>query len=111
MSYSINSGVYEREQELVAMKRLAEKFPQAFLDELPDGRSVWVSEGVQPSHFMLVASCLGSKSMVFVCPYVSMGKEGKSVFVTRDRWIPHYRLSHGDSDKHRQILALMMELR
>lgn len=65
MTYSIREGIEELRGKLKAEEAIAERYPDAYLGELPDGTKVWVSEAVKPNDVLLVVG----KEDAFFCPF------------------------------------------
>jgi hypothetical protein len=56
MSYSIQEGAEDARKRQEALEAIAEKYPDAWLDTLDDGRKVWMSNKVEPTDFEIVPS-------------------------------------------------------
>lgn len=56
MSYSIQEGVEDAKTRLAALTAIAEKYPNARLETLDDGRKVWMADNVEPTDFEVVTS-------------------------------------------------------
>ncbi len=62
MSYSIGEAVRETEERVERFKAVAERFPEARQDTLPDGSHAWISHRVRPTSFSLhVTRSLGGQ--------------------------------------------------
>lgn len=76
VSFSIREGVYQAEANVVSCRAIMDKYPDAFIDGIPDGARVWVSPSVTPNGVCTVANAEGHVSF---CAYDTVG--GKRVFL------------------------------
>ena len=69
MPYSIQESLEDTAKQLESERAVAEKFPDAYLSDLPNGHSVWVSENANPTDVEIV----GDGRSFFFCPYEIVG--------------------------------------
>lgn len=103
MSYSIDEGVEEARKRLADLEVIAERFPDATMTGLPDGRQVWCSSSIEPTDFLLVRA----KDSVVLCPYELVG--GTAVFIAPPGWedasVFFRSIARQDTVLHKQLLA------
>jgi hypothetical protein len=76
MSYSVQEGLEASRVKVETMTAIAEKFPNAYLGDLPNGERVWMSDqGVEPDDFLIAATKNGDP---YLCPFVHV--KGGAVF-------------------------------
>lgn len=80
MSYNIRDGIEDAKRRLEAEVAIAERFPDAYVSDLPDGSQVWVSEAVEPDQFRIVVG----KDRAYFCPYTMV--KTLAVFTTHLGW-------------------------
>lgn len=105
MGYTISEGIEDAKRRLEAEVAIAERFPDAYLSDLPDGSRVWTSEHVEPSDFRIVVG----KEGAYFCPYVLV--KTLAVFTTHWKFVDAavwvMDLKKKQPDLHKDILTVL----
>lgn len=105
MGYSISEGIEDAKRRLEAEVAIAERFPDAYLSDLPDGSQVWTSERVEPDEFRIVVG----KDRAYFCPYTMV--KTLAVFTTHWKFVDAavfaMDLKKKQPDLHKDILTVL----
>jgi hypothetical protein len=105
MSYGIREGVQDAKETLEAQTAIAELYPDARLDALPNGQRVWVSASVKPDNFSLV-NVHGEKAESFLCPYTTV--KGLRVYTDHWKWEDAAIFIHWLENDNKQLHAALL---
>lgn len=107
MSYNIQEGVEDARKQLRAEEAIAERYPDATLDSLPDGRRVWVSPNAakDATSFDLVH---GKEGPVVLCPYIEV--EGMRVYTDHWKWQHAITLLHDVQKRHPKLHGELLSI-
>lgn len=108
MPYSIREGVEDSHKRLVAEKAIAERYPDAVLDDLPDGRRVWssVKATTDTNDFDIVLS--KDKADTTFCPFLEV--EGMRVYGDPWKWKASITVLHEIRKNHPDLQKGLLKL-
>lgn len=112
MPYSIREGVRDSERRLKAEREILERYPDATLETLPDGKtSAWVSEAVEATSFTIVVPNQDTAfgSTIYFCPYTEI--EEMKIFTKHWRWKSVFEVLHALKIRNEPLhTALLAEI-
>lgn len=117
MSYTIDDALRDAEEGHRFYMAMVERYPDAHIETLPDGRKVWVSARVEPTDAMMVPTrgyidpkthAIVNDDVVWLCGFTEI--EGKDVFTTRERWVHGINFQHDMRQKRPELHAVLLKI-
>lgn len=117
MSYSIQDALRDAEEGQRFYLAICERYPDAHIETLPDGRKAWVSARIEPTDAHLIATrgfidpkthAIDSDGVVWLCGSTEV--EGKHVFTDRDRWVHGINFQHDMRQKRPELHAALLKI-
>jgi hypothetical protein len=82
-TFTILDGIEASKQRLAWERQVAERYPDAFFAELPDGQETWMSPSLVPTEVRIFETKDGS-GRIYFCGCSRVGED--LVFTDPDRW-------------------------